>query len=296
MNRCRCTIFPIGLNPPEPANTLGQILFLASQVVEYFSGKKKSLSLGALKSYLSRWGFDRKIQAYALIKEAHRHIKEISDLFEINLEDESAYLGLIEEARRELIQISDRFLEELLEQQRRVESLKDEVMRDGLTGLYNYKSFHYFVDKEHYRAKRYHLPLTLVLADIDHFKTVNDTFGHPAGDEVLRLLSETLNVSLRNSDIIARHGGEEFGILLTETPVTDSLMVVERFRLMVESLALEYEGKAIKVTMSFGLAFFQPGSDLSRDDWVKQADRALYEAKRRGRNRTCVYADAGGAV
>ena len=116
MNRCRCTIFPIGLNPPKPANTLGQILFLASQVVEYFSGKK-NLSLGTLKSYLSRWGFDGKIQAYALIKEAHRHIKEISDLFEINLEEERAYLGLIEEARRELIQISDRFLEELLEQQ-----------------------------------------------------------------------------------------------------------------------------------------------------------------------------------
>jgi two-component system, cell cycle response regulator len=282
---------PDRLEPSEkPASTLGQILFLASQVVEFFSGKKKSLALGAMKSYLSRWEFDRKIQAYALIKEAHCHIKEISDLFEINLEDDSAYLVLIEEARRELIKISDRFLEELLEQQRRVESLKDEVMRDGLTGLYNYKSFHCFMDKEHYRAKRYRLPLTLVLADIDHFKTVNDTFGHPAGDEVLRLLSRTLNTSLRDSDIIARHGGEEFGILLTETSVTESLMVIERFRLMVESLALEYEGRAIKVTMSFGLAFFEPGSDLSRDDFVKQADRALYEAKSRGRNRTCIYA------
>jgi two-component system, cell cycle response regulator len=280
----------------KPASSLGQILFLASQVVEFFSGKKKSLSLGAMKSYLSRWGFDREIQVYALIKEAHRHIKEISDLFEINLEEESAYLELIEEARRELIEVSDRFLEELLEQQRRVESLKDEVMRDGLTGLYNYKSFHYFVDQEHYRAKRYQLPLTLVLADIDHFKAVNDTFGHPAGDQVLRLLSDTLNTSLRKSDIIARHGGEEFGMLLTETPISDSLLVVERFRQMVESLSLEYEGKVIKVTMSFGLAFFQPGFDLSRDEWVKEADRALYEAKRRGRNRTCVYGGTGEGI
>jgi diguanylate cyclase (GGDEF)-like protein len=284
---------PDRIEPTEkPASVLGQILFLASQVVEFFAGKKKSLSLGAMKSYLSLWGFDRKIQPYTLIKEAHRHIKEISDLFEINLEDESAYLVLIEEARRELIQISDRFLQELLEQQRRVESLKDEVMRDGLTGLYNYKSFHYLVDQEYYRAKRYRLPLTLVLADIDHFKAVNDTFGHPAGDEVLRFLSDTLNTSFRKSDIIARHGGEEFGILLTETPVTDSLTVVERFRLKVKSLALEYEEKVIRVSMSFGVAFLQPGSDLSRDEWVKQADRALYEAKRRGRNRTRVYADA----
>jgi diguanylate cyclase (GGDEF)-like protein len=274
----------------DPAGLLGKILFLASQVVEYFTGPRKILSLGALKSYLERWGFDRKIQADALIEEAHRQMKEISELFEVRLEDEGAYLALIEEARRGLIQISDRFLQELLVQQKRVESLQDEVMRDGLTGLFNYKSFYYFLNQEYYRAQRYRLPLTLVMADIDHFKFVNDTFGHPAGDKVLRLLSQRLQDSLRNSDILARHGGEEFGILLTETPVTDSLMVVERFRQMVENLAVEYEGQVIRVTMSFGVALYQPESGLSKDDWVKQADRALYEAKRRGRNRVCLNA------
>jgi two-component system, cell cycle response regulator len=280
----------------NPAGTLGQILFLASQVLEFYSGNKKGLSLGIMKSYLSLWGFDRKIEVDTLIEEAYLHIKEISDLFEVCLEDESAYLKLIEEARRELINISECFLQEILEQQKRVESLKEEVMRDGLTGLYNYKSFYCFVDKEYYRAKRYRLPLTLVMADIDHFKAVNDTFGHPAGDEMLRLISRALNTSLRNSDIIARHGGEEFGILLTETPVADSLMVVERCRRMVESLVLEYAGKVIKVTMSFGMAFLQPGSDLPMDDWVKQADQALYEAKRSGRNRFCVHADGDAAM
>ena len=120
-----------------------------------------------------------------LIEETHMHMKEIADLFEVQLEDESAYLVLIEEARRELIQISDRFLQELLEQQKQIETLKEEILRDGLTGLYNYKSFHCFLDKEYYRAKRYQLPLTLIIGDIDHFKLVNDTFGHQAGDEVL---------------------------------------------------------------------------------------------------------------
>jgi len=272
----------------DPAGPLGKLLFLASQVMEYFSGPQKSLSLGALKSYLARWGFDQKIQADALIEEAHRQMKEISELFDIQLEDEGAYPALIEEARKELILISDRFLQELLEQQKRVESLKDEVMRDGLTGLFNYKSFHFFLNQEFIRAQRYHLPLTLVMADIDHFKSVNDTFGHPAGDKVLCLISQRLNASLRHSDILARHGGEEFGILLTEIPVTDSLVVVERLRLMIESLAVEYEGQAIKVTMSFGMALIQQGSVLSQDEWVKRADLALYEAKRRGRNRVCV--------
>ena len=274
---------PEALEPAtDPAGLLGKILFLASQVVEFFSGPQKALSLGTLKNYLARWGFDRKIQVEALIEEVHRQMKEISELFEVRLEDEGAYLALIEEARRELIQISDRFLQELLEQQQRVKSLKDEVMRDGLTDLLNYKSFYYFLNQEYYRAQRYRLPLTLVLADIDHFKFVNDTFGHPAGDEVLLRVSQRLQASLRNSDILARHGGEEFGILLTETPVTDSLMVVERLRDLVESLSVEYEGLGIRVTMSFGVAFFQPGSNLSRDEWIKRADRALYRGQAPG--------------
>jgi two-component system, cell cycle response regulator len=276
--------------------TLGQILCLASQVVGFFSGKGKVLPLGVMKRYLFRWGFDRNIQVEELIEEVHLHMNEISGLFEIQLEDDNAYLVLIEEARRELIKVSDRFLQELLEQQRRVESLKEEIMRDGLTDLYNYKSFHCFVDKEYYRAKRYGLPLTLVMADIDHFKSVNDTFGHMAGDQMLRLISRTLNTPLRNSDIIGRHGGEEFGILLAETPVNDSLIVVERCRRLVESLALECEGEVVKVTMSFGVAFLQPGSDLSKEALIKQADRALYEAKNRGRNQICVYTDNGKAI
>jgi diguanylate cyclase (GGDEF)-like protein len=140
------------------------------------------------------------------------------------------------------------------------------------------------------------LPLTLVIGDVDDFKLVNDTFGHLAGDEVLRLLSRTLSTSLRNSDIVARHGGEEFGILLTETPLSDSLMVVERCRQMVQSSTIVCEGRVIKVTMSFGIALFPPGSTLSQKEWVKQADRALYEAKRQGRNRICLFADGGEAI
>ncbi len=227
-----------------------------------------------------------------LLEETHIHMKEISDLFDVRLEDENTYVSLVEEARRELIQISDRFLQELLAQQKRIETLTEEIMWDGLTTLYNYKSFHCFLDKEYYRAKRYRLPLTLVIGDADDFKRINDTFGHQAGDEALRLISRTLRSSLRNSDIVARHGGEEFGILLTETPVADSLGVVERCRKMIESLPLNYEGRNIKVTMSFGISFFPPDSPLSQEEWMKQADRALYEAKHHGRNRICVYGSA----
>lgn len=276
----------------KPANTLGKVLFIASQVVEYFSGKKRFLSLGAMKNYLAKWGFDRKIVADSLMEEALRHVNEISDLFEVELENDGAYLKLIDEARKELIHISDRFLQDLLEHQKRVESLKDEVMRDGLTGLFNYKSFYYFLNQEYLRAQRYRLPLTLVIADIDFFKNVNDIYGHPAGDQVLHYIAQNLNNSLRTSDIVARHGGEEFGILLPETPLADALVVIERLRKMVESLVVEHEGRTIRVSMSFGLSFFQPESKLSKEELVKFADQAMYEAKRRGRNRVCVNADS----
>ena len=275
-------------NTEDPAARLGKMLFLASQVVEYFSGYQKSFSLGILKGYLTQWGFDKAIKADVLIEEAHEQMKKIAELFDIRMEDENAYFTLIEEARKELILISDRFLQELMEQQKRLESLKEEVMRDGLTDLYNYRSFHFFLNQEYIRVQRYRLPLTLIMADIDHFKSINDTFGHPAGDEVLRMLSQQLKTALRNSDILARNGGEEFGILLTETPVKDALIVVERLRRMVESTVVEFEGQAIKVTMSFGVALFQPESSLSKDELIKQADHALYEAKHQGRNRVCV--------
>jgi two-component system cell cycle response regulator len=280
----------------EPARLLGKVLFLATQVVEYFSGGRKTLSLGILKSYLRRWGFAPQIQADDLIEEAHRQTKEISELFEIRLKKESEYLELIEKARLELIQISDLILEEMLVQQNRLKSLQDEVMLDYLTGLFNYKSFQHFLNQECNRAKRYRIPLTLIIGDIDYFKSVNDTFGHSAGDKVLQAISGQLKDSLRNTDIIARHGGEEFAILLTNTSVPESLGVVERLRLIAENLAVKYEGRVIKVTMSFGVAWLQPESDLSKEELLKRADQAMYEAKRRGRNRVCVDSYADGEV
>lgn len=274
---------------PEPARLMGKLLFLATQVVEYFSDGRKTLSLGILKSYLARWELSQQIQADELIEEAHRQTKEISGLFEIRLKEEREYLELIEKARLELIQISDLILEEMLVQQNRLKTLQDEVMLDYLTGLFNYKSFQHYLNQEYNRAKRYRIPLTLIIADIDYFKSINDNFGHGTGDKVLQVISRKLKDSLRNTDIIARHGGEEFGILLTNTPFPEALVVAERLRLLIENLNVKDEGRMIKVTMSFGLACLQQESDLAKEELLKRADQAMYEAKAQGRNR--VWAD-----
>jgi diguanylate cyclase (GGDEF)-like protein len=163
------------------------------------------------------------------------------------------------------------------------------VVRDGLTGLYNFQAFQDMIEKEFYRAKRYGLPLSLLLIDIDNFKKVNDTYGHQAGDEVLRNVARRLNASLRKSDSAARYGGEEFAIVLTETALEGALPVAERLRTSVCATAIAYDKHQIPVTVSIGVASLTADFDGSKVELINRADGALYEAKNTGKNRCCVF-------
>lgn len=155
---------------------------------------------------------------------------------------------------------------------------------DGLTRLLNRRHFIELCDKEVKRAKRHKLALSLLMFDLDHFKAVNDTFGHDVGDEVLRVLAEATRVNLRDFDMIGRIGGEEFAVVLPETTLAGAVVVAERLRKAVSELVIMAEEKAIAVTLSIGLADL---SDAVPDvnGLMKYADNALYEAKRKGRNR-----------
>jgi diguanylate cyclase (GGDEF)-like protein len=177
----------------------------------------------------------------------------------------------------------------LVEQKKQIGILREQAMRDSLTSLLNYKSFHHVLNKECYRAKRYQVPLALVIGDIDDFKKVNDTYGHQAGDHVLFTVAQELSKSLRNSDSIARHGGEEFGIILPETSLENAIIVADRLRNAVESLPIVYEGNRIPVTMSFGIASLSAALSLSKEELIRRADAAVYRAKSSGKNRCCVF-------
>ncbi|MBE9542341.1 MAG: GGDEF domain-containing protein, partial [Proteobacteria bacterium] len=140
-----------------------------------------------------------------------------------------------------------------------------------------------------YRAKRYNLQLSVILADIDHFKAVNDNYGHLAGDYSLKKIAECLKDSLRESDSAARYGGEEFAFILPETGPDGAFIVAERLRKDIDSIRIDYEGEKISTTMSFGIASFDPANDISKTDLIKKADHALYQAKKAGRNKCCMY-------
>lgn len=157
---------------------------------------------------------------------------------------------------------------------------------DRMTGLFNRGHFDERLLEEASRASRYHRPLALAMMDIDHFKTFNDSHGHSAGDEALRMMASIMRASFRQSDVIARYGGEEFVVILPATDSAAATEKVERLRLSIENPPIPVPGLDVaeRLTISAGLACFpDDGSDAAQ--MLRAADHRLFEAKRRGRNR-----------
>jgi len=165
------------------------------------------------------------------------------------------------------------------------EELEQLAVNDGLTGLYNHREFQRRLQVEIERARRYKHNLSLLMIDIDHFKRFNDTYGHQAGDVVLRLLALQMRSGVRTVDSVARYGGEEFVIILPEMTASMALTVAERLRKNIAANAIAInKGHKVNVTVSIGVATFPEDAD-SKDELIAAADRALYAAKAAGRNK-----------
>lgn len=158
---------------------------------------------------------------------------------------------------------------------------------DGLTKLFVHRYFHFLLQQEIDRSRRYERPITLVMIDIDDFKQCNDTYGHQAGDEVLKQVSRLLRSNIRTVDIAARYGGEEFALILPETDLSQALMVSEKIRELIHNLSIVCGEQTLAVTISLGLATF-PYHSSDRDSLIRSADAALYVSKRAGKNRVSV--------
>lgn len=159
---------------------------------------------------------------------------------------------------------------------------------DHLTPLNNRGAWESDLEKEFHRVKRNKHPCSVVMFDIDHFKKVNDTYGHQAGDEVIRRTSKLLKEMMRKSDIAGRYGGEEFAVILPDTGSANALVFTERLRQRIEMEVVEYEEFKIKITISLGI------SELTKDcesyqAWLEQSDKALYVCKESGRNQSKIF-------
>lgn len=169
---------------------------------------------------------------------------------------------------------------DVTEQKRVEEQLRNIAVRDELTGLYNRHYFEQIINEEMERSDRYDQPLSIMLLDLDHFKKVNDTWGHPIGDELLKLTSETMGKTIRYSDILIRFGGEEFVVLMPHTSIDGAAAAAEKVRAAIEKNSHPVTGTQ---TASIGIAERMRSESFSH--WYKRTDDALYRAKQEGRNR-----------
>ena len=170
-------------------------------------------------------------------------------------------------------------------------SLRERAMTDELTGALTRRAFREQSGRLAALAIRHRHNLATVCFDLDHFKSINDTYGHAAGDEVLQSVCRAVELRVRRSDVFARVGGEEFALLLPETDRNGALEVAEKIRKDIRALRFEFDGKTVGVTSSFGVAVFKPASE-DFNTFMRRADAALYQAKSEGRNRCIAFGNS----
>lgn len=221
----------------------------------------------------------------------------LSSLLSVPIINKGKSVGVINVSRREpgcysqedlqLLQVISTLAAVAIEKAELFEETQKAAITDGLTQLYNRRYFNQQLQIEVRRGQRYAFPVSLVILDIDHFKKVNDNFGHPAGDQILIEIARRLKGLARHSDIVARYGGEEFAVILPQTSAAGGITFAERIRKAVGERPFRLaDGREIPVTVSLGAAEF-PTDAQNAEDLLNRADTALYRAKAGGRNRVC---------
>ena len=233
---------------------------------------------------------------------------EILSSFDVSPGTMQPFSTILQEANEELGKLNTSYelmVIELRQAKEKTEKLANELhsaniklhelaFRDALTGLFNHRFFQEALDRELDRTMRYQRDLSLIIFDIDHFKKVNDTYGHPVGDRVLAAIGRSAEQTVRNSDVIARYGGEEFAIILPETDFMGAAALAERLRSGIELLDIEVEGTTIKVTVSVGFTSCRHNiRNPEKRTIIGMADKALYIAKQSGRNKVHAMRFAG---
>lgn len=191
--------------------------------------------------------------------------------------------GKAEDQESELLFLRRRVKE--LEQQ--IQTLNELVRTDGLTGLYNQRYFREALHRECQRTQRTGEDFCLVLIDLDHFKKVNDNWGHEAGNVALKHTAKLIRETIRPTDLPCRYGGEEFAVLLPGTPLMISVQVAERIRSTIAGAGVVIDGKTLTLSASFGVCSYQRNNIVTQEQLIECADRQLYRAKDGGRNQVC---------
>lgn len=278
------------------------VLNVANQLSAIYGGIETARNVHTLQAKMKDYFNVTEEQTRKLLDSVAEKSLEVLKIFEIDPGQMRPYSQMLQEANDELGKLnlsyeqlvlelkesknkSERFADELRKANNRLEEL---AFRDGLTDIYNHRYFQEVLGKEMARSKRYGNSLCLIMFDIDFFKKVNDSYGHPAGDQVLIQLARTISQAIRPSDIIARYGGEEFAVILPETSEAGLRVFAERLRRSAASLTTVFKDNSINITISCGGVYLPPDNDVRQQDVINAADRGLFLSKENGRNRVTI--------
>jgi len=266
-------------------NILSKILHLSSLYLEFFKDDKSMNVLEIINIWTNQYGFCD-VNGLEAIEDINEQAQIIFHLFEFDFKTESEYTVFLETAKAKQADLSTEIINDMMEQKHNIEVLQKEVGQDSMTHFYNHERFRELLKHEIGRAERYKIELSVIMCDIDNFKAINDSFGHLAGDGVIKTVANCLKEHLRKSDLIARYGGDEFSIILPHTTPEKAYDIAERHREKIAALKIKYQKHKFTLTMSFGIASFQGGARTSVDELIRKADKALYKAKSTGKNQS----------
>lgn len=287
------------------------ILWLADKISAVYHGKHCAEKIKDINRIMGEdFGLPEEA-VNRLIDAVAEESVEILSFFEIDAGDIKPYSQILLEANEELEKLNISYAQLIIELKRSKEEaenlarrlqnanerLREMATKDGLTGLNNHRFFQEALDREISGAVRYRNPLSLILLDIDHFKKINDTYGHQTGDLVLKEISAVMADTVRDADIVARYGGEEFAAILPETDIQGAAILAERLRRVVEKTTIQCDGQTIQVTISLGATTLTPRTGIENKTlFIGAADKALYHSKSTGRNRISLINMAPGSA
>lgn len=288
----------------ENIRRLCQVVCLAGLVSKVYRSKTPETLVSDFKDQARQMLGLEERYLKDFLETVHAEVNQAAEFFDFQISEQKSIFEILQIANAELSVLNLSYEEmnrALVEKTVQLELLTAELEKknhqlellanvDGLTQAYNHRYFQNFLDQEINRSQRHSRLLALVLIDIDHFKKLNDAFGHQAGDEVLRQFCEVCRGELREYDLFARYGGEEFALVLPETGAEQAEAVAEKLRLAIARHNFEHDHHSCHITASFGVFAMAPAEEPhSKDDMINYADQALFQAKKKGRNQVVIY-------